>query len=205
MSIKAQRSSGSHPSPDRRAEDADVALIALIVAGDERAFAALYDRHAKVTFSFAVRLLNDPGAAEDLVQESFLSVWRGAANFSPAKGSVRTWLLTMVHHRGVDRVRTRSAVMRREVAMQIEALVGQEWNDGTSENAIANAQFERVSAALGDLPKEQAEVLRLAYFGGFTHREIAEMLHLPLGTVKGRARLALKRLRKTIVGNESLA
>ena len=89
--------------------------------------------------------------------------------------------------------------------MQIEALVGQEWNDRTSEAAIVNVESERVSTALSGLPKEQAEVLRLAYFGGFTHQEIAGMLCLPLGTVKGRMRLALQRLRRTIVGDEAFA
>ena len=89
--------------------------------------------------------------------------------------------------------------------MNIEALVGQDWSDRTSDDAIVNVQSERVTAAVDALPKEQGEVLRLAYFGGFTHREIAEMLVIPLGTVKGRMRLALQRLRQTMVGDEAIA
>lgn len=179
--------------------------MARIVEGDEEAFGAMYDRHATVTFSLAVRRLHDPGAAEDPVQESFLSVWRGAANFSPDKSTVQTWLLTMVHHRGVDRIRAQSAVTRRAAAMEIEALVGQDWSDRTGDVAIVNVQSERVTAAVDALPKEQGEVLRLAYFGGFTHQEIAEMLVIPLGTVKGRMRLALQRLRQTVVGDGAIA
>ena len=179
---------------------ADEDLIALVVEGDDRAFGVLYDRHAQVTFSLALRLLGDRTAAEDLVQEAFLGAWRGASVYSATKGSVRTWLLTIVHHKGVDRLRALSASNRRAEALKTEAVVRDDRSDLTSDAAIGSVQSESVRRELERLPQEQAQVLRLAYFGGFTHHEIAEMLALPLGTVKGRMRLALERLRRSSIG-----
>lgn len=179
---------------------ADEDLVARVVAGDERAFGVLYDRHAQVTYSLALRLLGDRSAAEDLVQETFLAAWRSATLYSVAKGSVRTWLLAMVHHRGVDRLRSLAASNRRADAMRTEAIVGADKSDLTSDAALGSVQSEAVRQALATLPIEQGQVVRLAYFGGFTHHEISDMLALPLGTVKGRMRLGMERLRRVMDG-----
>lgn len=177
---------------------ADEDLLDLVKEGDDRAFGVLYDRHSTVAFSLAIRLLGNRTAAEDLVQEAFLAAWRGASAFSVARGSVRTWLLSIVHHRGVDRLRSQAASTRRDDAMRVEALASDDRDDLTSDEAITHVQSDVVRRALTDLPPDQSQVLRLAYFGGFTHHEIADLLELPLGTVKGRLRLALERLRRTL-------
>ncbi|HRC07063.1 MAG TPA: sigma-70 family RNA polymerase sigma factor [Miltoncostaeales bacterium] len=181
---------------------ADDDLLELVGSGNEPAFGVLYDRHATVAFSLALRLLGNRAAAEDLVQEAFLSIWRGASAYSPERGSVRTWVLSIVHHRGVDRLRSQAVAVRRDEAMRTEAIVSEEYNDLTSDEAISRVQADVVRHALDQLSPDQSQVLRLAYFGGFTHHEIAQMLELPLGTVKSRLRLALERLRQSLAGVE---
>lgn len=183
---------------------ADEDLVGRVAAGDAAAFEVVYDRHARVAYSLAFRLLGDRAAAEDLVQDAFLSVWRGADRFSPALGSVRTWVLSIVHHRGIDRLRTAAASARRELALQREAHVGG-GQERTEDRAIDAALAPSLRRGLDDLPDDQGHVVRLAYFGGFTHHEIAEMLGLPLGTVKSRLRLGLERLRVTMGAREALS
>lgn len=175
---------------------ADEDLLAQVGRADDEAFAVLYDRRARVAYSLAYRLLGSRESAEDLVQDVFLAVWRGSQSYSPLRGSVRTWLLSIVHHRGVDRLRTSSAMARRQ-----EALVREEAGriePDAAEAAIGAVEAESVRRALADLPVEQLDVVRLAYFGGFTHQEIAEALEVPLGTVKSRMRLALERIRRSM-------
>lgn len=175
----------------------DEDLVARVVEGDAVAFEAVYDRHSRVAFSLAFRLLGDRAAAEDLAQDAFLLVWRSAARYSPALGSVRNWILSIVHHRGIDRLRSSAAALRREHALQQEARVAPP-SDDPSQRAIDGAMAQQVRRGLLDLPEEQERVVSLAYFGGFTHHEIAEMLSLPLGTVKSRLRLGLERLRVAV-------
>ena len=182
---------------------ADEDLVARVADGDAGAFEIVYDRHAKVAFSLAFRLLGERAAAEDLVQDAFLSVWRGADRFSPALGSVRTWVLSIVHHRGIDRLRSSAASARRELALQQEARVGAQ-QERPEERAIDGALTPSLHRGLEALPDDQGRVVRLAYFGGFTHHEIAEMLGLPLGTVKSRLRLGLDRLRMSMGAREAL-
>lgn len=182
---------------------ADEDLVARVADGDAGAFEIVYDRHAKVAFSLAFRLLGDRAAAEDLVQDAFLSVWRGADRFSPALGSVRTWVLSIVHHRGIDRLRSSAASARRELALQQEARVGAQ-QERPEDRAIDGALTPSLHRGLEALPDDQGRVVRLAYFGGFTHHEIAEMLGLPLGTVKSRLRLGLDRLRMSMGAREAL-
>jgi RNA polymerase sigma-70 factor (ECF subfamily) len=179
---------------------ADEELVVLAQRGDERAFEAIYDRHARVAFSLAYRLLGDRQGAEDLVQETFLAVWRLAGSYSPSRGSVRTWLLAILHNRGIDRLRTMSAMSRRQEALEREeALRG---GPDASEEAIGRAEAGRMRAALAGLPREQLDVIRLAYYGGFTHQEISQMLEVPLGTVKSRMTLGMQRIRRQMVGPE---
>ena len=167
----------------------------LVERGEADAFEVIYERHCKVAFSLAFRLLGDRQAAEDLVQDAFLAVWRGAASYASNRGSVRTWMLSIVHNRGVDRLRTAAAVSRRQDALeQVELRRPDEPDAATL--GIESVMASEVRDELGSLPQEQHEVLKLAYYGGFTHHEIADMLKLPLGTVKSRMRLGLERLRR---------
>jgi RNA polymerase sigma-70 factor (ECF subfamily) len=174
---------------------ADEDLITLVERGDADAFEVIYERHSAVAYSLAFRLLGDRQSAEDLVQDAFLAVWRGAAGYASSRGSVRTWMLSILHNRGVDRLRTLGAMSRRQDALeQVELRRPDEPDAATL--GVQSAMAGSVRQELGSLPAEQHEVLRLAYYGGFTHHEISEMLSLPLGTVKSRMRLGLERLRR---------
>lgn len=184
-------------SGEDRARLADEDLVVRIARGDEQSFEVLYDRHGKVAWSLAFRLLGEREAAEDLVQEAFLGVWNGAAGYSQAKGSVRTWILSILHHRAVDRLRQTSASRRRQDALEQVAMIEPAAPDA-AEVALARVEATEVRTALADVPGDQLEVLRLAYYGGYTHHEIAGMLSLPLGTVKSRMRLGLERMRRNI-------
>jgi len=176
---------------------ADEDLVARVEAGDADAFEVIYDRHSRVAYSLAFRLLGDRQAAEDLVQDAFLSAWRSAQAYSPARGSVRTWLLSILHNRGIDRLRTLSAMTRRQEALEQMELRRPPAADA-AEEGMERVMADTVRRELGTLPQEQVEVLTLAYYGGFTHQEIAELLQLPLGTVKSRMRLGLERLRRGV-------
>ena len=184
-------------SGEDRARLADEDLVVHVAQGDERSFEVLYDRHGKVAWSLAFRLLGDREAAEDLVQEAFLAVWNGAAGYSQAKGSVRTWVLSILHHRAVDRLRQGAASRRRQEALEQVAMIEPAAPDA-ADVALARVEATQVQSALADVPGDQLEVLRLAYYGGYTHHEIAGMLSLPLGTVKSRMRLGLERVRRNI-------
>ena len=172
---------------------ADEELISLVGAGDAGAFAALYGRHRQAAYFLSYRMTGEKQAAEDLVQDAFLKVWRSAGTYRPPRGSVRTWLLTVVHNRGVDRFR--SSARRRRTREKAEALApGSQPSEAFSE-AWGNHQRDRLREALRDIPRDQREVLALVHFSGLTKAEVSERLRLPLGTVKGRARLGLRKLR----------
>ena len=157
----------------------------------------MYDRHSRAAYSLAFRILGSAGPAQDVVQEAFLSSWRTSAAYDAARGSVRTWILTVVHNRAIDAVR-RASVPGRALAADPDAgdeIVAEERTD----TVVEQRESQRiVRSALHGLPEEQRQVLELAYFGGFTHTEIAEILSLPLGTVKGRMRLALEKMRAAL-------
>ena len=177
---------------------ADEELLGLVDERNAEAFELLYDRHSRVAYSLALRVLGDRSSADDVVQDAFLAVWRRAATYAPARGSVRSWLLSIVHNRAIDRVRTSMAVARRRQALEAEA--ARVTVPDTAEGGISRAMGESVRADLADLPEEQAAVLKLAYYGGFTHSEIAQCLELPIGTVKSRIRLGLNGLRERMGG-----
>ena len=139
-------------------------------------------------------------AAENLVQEAFLQVWRAAGSYRTERGSVRTWILSIVHHRGIDQLR--SAASRRRVHDRVEATTSTLQPSEAFAQAWRNSQREQVREYLRMLPAEQLKVLELGYFSGYTHIEIAELLGLPLGTVKGRMRLGLKKLREYFESRE---
>ena len=173
---------------------ADEDLISLAGGGDSAAFAALYDRHGRAAYSLAYRMMGERQTAEDLVQEAFLAVWRRIGSYRAEKGSVRTWMLSIVHNRGIDQLRSISS--RRRTQDKVEAVAQTSQPSEAFAETWRNSQRDQVRQALSHLPPEQLKVLELAYFSGYTHTEIAELLSLPLGTVKGRMRLGLKKIRE---------
>jgi RNA polymerase sigma-70 factor (ECF subfamily) len=173
---------------------ADEDLLSLIETNDDpQAFATLYDRHSRAAFSLAYRMMGEHHAAEDLVQESFLKLWRAARSYRPERASVRTWLLSIVHNRAIDLLRSRAS--RRRTQEKVEAVAPRFEPSEAFAQSLANSQREQVREAMRSLPQEQLKILELAYFSGYTHVEIAELLDVPLGTVKGRMRLGLKKIR----------
>lgn len=172
---------------------ADEELISLAGQGEAQAFAVLYDRHGRAAYSLAYRMMGEKQAAEDLVQDGFLKVWRGAESYRAERGSVRTWILSIVHNCGIDQLR--STASRRRTQEKVEASAPASQPSEAFAETLRNSQREQVREALGTLPREQLKILELAYFSGYTHVEIAELLSLPLGTVKGRMRLGLKKIR----------
>ena len=172
---------------------ADEDLISLVQARDPEAFAALYDRHSRAAYSLAYRMMGEKQAAEDIVQDAFLKLWRAADSYRAERASVRTWLLSVVHNRSIDQLR--SLASRRRTQEKVEATAPRSQPSEAFAQSWRNTQGEQVREALKTLPREQLKVLALVYFSGYTHAEIAELLELPLGTVKGRMRLGLKKLR----------
>jgi len=169
--------------------------------GDQAAFAQLYDATSSRVVGLAVRVVRDVAQAEEVAQEAFLEIWRTSARFDPAKGSPLGWLLTIVHRKAVDRVRSAEASTRRDTTYHQQNHPVE--HDSTAEAAQASLEARRVRQALTSLTPVQREALELAYFGGYTHTEVATMLELPVGTAKTRIRDGLIRLRDTMgVGHE---
>ena len=172
---------------------ADEDLISLVEAADAEAFATLYDRHSRAAFSLAYRMMGERQASEDLTQDAFLKVWRSAKSYRAERGSVRTWILSIVHNRGIDQIRSQAS--RRRTQDKIEASAPRSQPSEAFAETLRNSQRDQVREALDTLPPEQLKILELAYFSGYTHVEISDLLRLPLGTVKGRMRLGLKKIR----------
>src|SRR4051794_1117977 len=173
---------------------ADEDLMQLVRRGDTAAFELVYERHATAAFSLASRMTGTRNVAEDVVQEAFLSLWRSGARYDRARGSVRTWVLGIVHHRAIDALRRATVHNRRRAGDEgIEERF--EAAERTDVEAARREEAGSVRNALETLPSDQCQVIELAYFGGFTHTEIAEMLDAPVGTIKGRMRLGLKKMR----------
>jgi RNA polymerase sigma-70 factor (ECF subfamily) len=173
---------------------ADEELMQLVYRGQAAAFEVIYDRHADAAFSLAYRMCGQRALAEDVVQEGFLSLWRSGARYDRARGSVRTWVLGIVHNRAIDALRRRTVHDR-----------GRASDEGIEDRLVASERTDvevgrrdearEVRDALERLPDEQTRVIELAYFGGLTQVEIASMLDTPVGTVKGRMRLGLAKMR----------
>ena len=176
----------------------------LVTAGDADAFEVVLARHADAAYSLAYRMCGKRSVAEDITQEAFLAVWRGGGRYDRARGSVRAWTLGIVHNRAADALR-HAAVRERRHAHDERAADELASGDRTDSQAIDNVAGERVRSALRELPGEQRRVIELAYYGGFTQSEIAEMLGDPLGTVKGRMRLGLLKLRSQLPDWESVS
>ncbi len=183
---------------------ADEDLMQLVQRNDPRAFEAVYDRHAGSAFGLAYRMCGRRATAEEVVQEAFLAIWRSGARYDRARGSVRTWILGIVHHRAIDALR-RSIVHDRRRASDEGIEERFEATERTEVEAVRRDEAREIRGLLDELPEEQRQVIELAYFGGFTHAEIAEMLRMPLGTVKGRMRLGLEKLRTRMSSEGALA
>jgi RNA polymerase sigma-70 factor, ECF subfamily len=177
---------------------ADEEVMQLVQDGNPRAFELLYDRHGGAAFSLAYRMVGNRVTAEDISQEAFLSIWRSRLRYQPERGSVRTWVLGIVHHRAIDALRRNLVHERRRSGIEgIEERY--EAPELTDVEAARREEARNVRSALEALPDEQCKVIELAYFGGFSHSQIAEMLEMPIGTVKGRMRLGLEKMRRQLV------
>ena len=181
----------------RELSDAD--LAGALAAGEVEALGELYDRYASLAYGVAMRVLGDAGRAEDAVQEAFLKVWRGAAGFDATRGTLRSWLLTAVRNRAIDQLRGRAGREQSEVELLPGVAAAGEGSDPWRE---VSRSLERaaIREALASLPAEQRQAVELAYYGGYTYTEIAQMASVPLSTIKGRARLALEKLHSYLAG-----
>src|SRR5262245_15834835 len=177
---------------------ADEEVMELVQRGDPRAFELLYDRHGGAAYSLAYRIVGKQAAAEDVVQEALLSIWRSRRRYDPTRGSVRTWILGIVHNRAVDGLRRSSVHERRRESLDVveERF---EARERTDVEVARREEARSVRGALETLPTEQRQTIELAYFGGFTQSQIAELMDEPVGTVKGRMRLGLDKMRRELV------
>jgi RNA polymerase sigma-70 factor (ECF subfamily) len=182
------------------ADDADRAVLALVADGQLDSLQDLYDRYKTMAYSIALRITSDAALAEDVVQDAFLGVWRNAGRYVAGRGSVKTWVLAIVHHRAVDAVRRRRPTTelpeREDVpppALQLPDI----WQD-----VAAGLDRDEIAAAMATLSDVQREAIEMAYWGGLTQQEISERTGTPLGTVKSRVRLGLLALRRALVGDE---
>lgn len=188
------------PRRDHLARMADEDLMALVADTDADAFEVVYDRHADAAFALAHRILGTRAAADDACQDAWMAAWRSASRYDPRGGSVRSWLLTIVHHRAIDHVRRRTRLRDRTVGddAAAERVPGA---DDTEALALARGERDAAAGALRELSKDQRDVVGLAFYSGYSHSEIAGILDVPLGTVKGRMRAGLEQLRHHLEGD----
>jgi RNA polymerase sigma-70 factor (ECF subfamily) len=171
----------------------------LVSQGRPDAFEVIFDRHSGPAFSLAYRICGQRGVAEDVVQEAFLSLWRSGARYDRTRGSVRTWMLGIVHHRAIDLLR-RGSTQERHRSTDENYQERLEAPERTDVEVARREEARQIRSALRELPAEQSRVIELAYFGGFSHSQIAELLDEPIGTIKGRMRLGLDKLRHQLAG-----
>lgn len=177
---------------------ADEDLMPLVAAKDPDAFEIFYDRHGGAAYSLAYRIVGGRQAAEDVTQEALISIWRSGARFDRARGSVRAWTLGIVRNRAIDLLRRDAGRAPKLAFDSEEALERRPAEELTDVEALRRETAREVRSALSGLPDDQSKVIQLAYFGGFTHSEIARMLNEPLGTIKGRMRLGLEKVRAAL-------
>jgi RNA polymerase sigma-70 factor, ECF subfamily len=190
-------------SRDRLRRLADEELMELAARNDADAFEVILERHADAVFSLSYRMCGARPLAEDVAQESLLALWRKGASYDRARGSVRTWALGVTHNRAVDTLR-RVSVHERRRASDENLEDHLQAPESTDSQAIANVASQEVRGVLDELPSEQRRVIELAYFAGFTQTEIASMLETPLGTVKGRMRLGLEKMKVVLAAGRSV-
>lgn len=175
----------------------DGQLVELVAGNDADALEALYDRYGKVAYSLARRILADATLAQDVVQEVFLSLWRNAGRFDAGRGTVATYLLSMTHHRAVDAVRREENLRRWRTTDEVLEFAPDP-GSGVEDEVEASERRAQVRAALAELPPAQREALALAYFGGYTQREVASLVGVPLGTVKTRMAAGMRKLKDSL-------
>lgn len=181
------------PESDVTAVPSQQDLLERVANGDQRAFSELYDQISPRVFGLVKRVLRDQAQSEEVTQEVFLEIWQSAPRFDPNKGGATTWILTMAHRRAVDRVRASQASRTRDVKIGIR-----DYNpdyDNVSETVEVSIEHERVTKAMSRLTELQRQAVSLAYYGGYSHSEVAELLSVPIGTVKTRLRDGMIRLR----------
>jgi RNA polymerase sigma-70 factor (ECF subfamily) len=176
----------------RDAPDRDADLAVDLQRGDPEAVGTLYDRYGRIAFGLAFRIMGDISAAEDIVQEAFVSAWTNARAFDPSRGPLRGWLLTIVRNRAIDRLRSGKRARQDAPLQSAENIAG---SADTLGAVTQSADRQQVRNAFASLPDAQRRTLELAYFDGLTHVEIAQRMAVPLGTVKGRMRLGLDKMR----------
>jgi len=210
MTLPRGAAAGSEPPPDRAvpvqapADQDDRTLVSQVCAGDAAALEALYGRYGRACYGLARRILTDEQLAQDVVQEVFLAVWRDASRFDASRGGFSTWLLSMTHHKAVDSVRREENLRKRRTTADV--LETQESEAPKVEEAVWSlVRRERVREALKTLPGPQREALALAYFGGYTQREIAGLTATPLGTVKTRMLAGMRRMKESLDGLSNAA
>lgn len=189
---------GSATTGARLERLADEELMAHVDRKQAAAFEVLFDRHGGAAYSLAYRIVGDRTAAEDVAQEAFLSIWRSNARYDRARGSVRSWVLSVVRNRAIDALRRGGAGAPALDHDDEAALEARPAASDTEVETIRRETSRELRGAIETLPEDQSQVIQLAYFGGFSHSEIAEMLSMPLGTVKGRMRLGLEKIRAQI-------
>ncbi|HLQ35139.1 MAG TPA: sigma-70 family RNA polymerase sigma factor [Chloroflexota bacterium] len=176
---------------------ADAALLGAVAdRRDPDALAKLYDAYGGIAYGLTMRIVGDPGAAEESVQEAFFNVWRNAPSYRQDRGSVRTWILSVVHNQAIDKLRRLRSKQWRD--QELDAAADRLEGPDVSGEVLADLERQRISEALRTLPADQRKAIELAYFGGYTHSEIADLLRIPLGTVKGRLRLGMDKLRSLL-------
>jgi RNA polymerase sigma-70 factor (ECF subfamily) len=179
-------------------EISDLELLDCISSKDRDALAELYDRYGRRVFALAARILNDPNSSEEVTQDVFLSVWRRGSSYSAHKGKFTTWLFSIAHNRTIDELRKRRRDRNRQNDDIEDHLHIESPEISPLDSAVAQSEYAKVRDAMADLPVEQREVVELSYYRGLTQAEIAEKTGQPLGTVKTRMRLALKKLRNSL-------
>lgn len=175
----------------------DKELVRAIVERDDGAISELFDRYSGMLTALSRRILNDPADAEEILQETFLQVWKQAARYDPRRSSVSTWLVLIARSRSIDRLRSRQVKLRTATAARQENPDLHTSSKGVG-NVLMQERRRRLTAEMAKLPEEQRQVLELAFYGGMTQSEIAEQTRIPLGTVKTRTLLAMKKLRKAL-------
>jgi RNA polymerase sigma-70 factor (ECF subfamily) len=178
-------------------ETADRELVVRLARGDHSALAAVYDRYGRACYSLARRILGGDALAEDVVQDVFLALWRDASRYDERQGSFATYLMAMTHHKAVDAVRREDTRRRRRAPVEVLEARGDTAIDVVAE-VWQGVRGRHVRAALAELPAEQREPLLLAYYGGYSQREIAGLTEIPLGTVKTRMLSGMRRLRRAL-------
>ena len=181
--------------------ESDESLLSRLARQDTTALDALYSRYGRTAFALAYRVLGNPEAAEDAVQEAFLAVWRRAGTYQEVRGSARAWLLTIVRNRAIDLLRTRES--RPKAGPPLEEVGPLASSNGDpADDALRMVEASQVRAALAALPPEQRQAVELAFFSGLTYPEVAAVMNTPLGTVKSRMRLAMERLRGLLLAED---